>query len=309
MPTVPSENLYDVFHMMPIGYFIAVYFYITGLHMGFYTTSVVATLLGKEEWKPIGKIGAIGALVVLAVAPIFLLIDLTQPLRFWHLYSNINFRSAISWGTIFLTAYPPIGVIYAWCVLRGNYRAAKIWGLFGFPIAISVHGYTGFILALAKGPAMWNTPINPILFLVSAMVSGLALIVIILNIRYRYLYLSAEGPQKASDWRIITTLVWMMYIFLLIELFLMACDIAVLANSRVDEYEIYHSLTEGKWAPLFLGLELTLGGIIPLILLSIKKVRFRPLGQVVACSCILCGIMAMRIIIVLGGQGPKVIGG
>ena len=66
--------------MIPLGYFIAIYFYITGLHMGFYTTSVVATLLGKEEWKPIGKIGAVGALIVLAVAPIFLLIDLTQPL-------------------------------------------------------------------------------------------------------------------------------------------------------------------------------------------------------------------------------------
>ena len=225
-----TQLIYNVPHVIPVGYLIAIYFYITGLHMGFYTTSVVATLLGKEEWKPIGKIGAVGALVVLAIAPIFLLVDLTQPLRFWHLFSYINWRSAISWGTFFLTAYPPIGLIYAWCVLKGNYRAAKIWGLFGFPIAISVHGYTGFILALAKGRAFWNTPLNPILFLVSAMVSGLALMIIILNLRQRYL---VQGEvQKANDIRITNTLVVMMYIFLLIEIFLMACDIAVLANSR-----------------------------------------------------------------------------
>jgi formate-dependent nitrite reductase membrane component NrfD len=128
-------------------------------------------------------------------------------------------------------------------VLKGNYRAAKIWGLFGFPIAISVHGYTGFILALAKGRAFWNTPLNPILFLVSAMVSGLALIIIILNLRSRYLAQAAE--QKAADSRITNQLV------------------------------------------------------------VIKRIRLNSLGQCTACAFILCGIMAMRIIIVLGGQSVR----
>lgn len=298
-----TQVIYNVPHVIPIGYFIAVYFYITGLHMGFYTTSVVATLLGKEEWKPIGKIGAIGALIVLAVAPIFLLLDLTQPLRFWHLFSYVNWRSAITWGTFFLAAYPPIGVIYAWCVLKGNYRAAKIWGLCGFPIAISVHGYTGFILALAKGRAFWNTPLNPILFLVSAMVSGLALMVIILNLR-KY-YLAQDQEHQDADVRITNTLVTMMYIFLIIEIFLMSCDVAVLANSRMDEYEMYQLLTQGSWAPLFLGVELTLGGLIPLILLSVRRIRIHSLGQCTACALILCGILAMRIIIVVGGQSVR----
>jgi tetrathionate reductase subunit C len=261
---------------------------------------VVATLLEKEEWKPIGKIGAVGALIVLAVAPIFLLVDLTQPLRFWHLFTFINWRSAITWGTFFLAAYPPIGVIYAICVLRGNYRAAKFWGLCGFPIAISVHGYTGFILALAKGRALWNNPLNPILFLVSAMVSGLALMIIVLHIRKRILGL--EGEQAAADFRITSTLVTMMFIFLIIDIFLMGCDLAVLAHSRKDEYELFHLLTAGDFAPLFLGVELTLGGLIPLILLSIKRIRLQPLGQCMACGFILCGILAMRIIIVIGGQ-------
>ena len=300
---VPTQLLYDAPHFIPLGYLIAIYFYITGLHMGFYTTSVVATLLGKQEWKPIGKIGAVGALIVLAVAPIFLILDLNQPFRFWHLFGFLNFRSSITWGTLFLTAYPPIGLIYAWCVLKGNYRAAKIWGLCGFPVAISVHGYTGFILALAKGRAFWNTPLNPILFLVSAMVSGLALIIIIVNLRQRYLVQAEE--QKAADKRITNTLVMMMYVFLIIEIFLMACDIAVLANSRTDEYEMYQLLTQGKWAPLFLGVELTLGGLIPLILLSIKRIRLHSLGQCTACAFILCGILAMRIIIVLGGQSVR----
>jgi tetrathionate reductase subunit C len=285
-----------------MAYFIAIYFYITGLHMGFYTTSVVATLLGKQEWKPIGKIGAVGALIVLATAPLFLLFDLTQVPRFWHLFLFLNLRAAITWGTFFLTAYPPIGLIYAWYVLKGNSRPAKIWGLCGFPIAVSVHGYTGFILALGKGRAFWNTSLNPILFLVSAMVSGLALMIIIINIRYYYFAKNQDAEQKAGDLRIINTLVTMMYLFLIIELFLMGCDLAVLANSKAEEFLTYQLLTRGRWAPMFLGVELTMGGVIPLILLSIKRIRFHPIGQCTACLFILCGILAMRIIIVVGGQ-------
>ncbi len=300
-----SQVLYSVPQVIPIGYYIAVYFYITGLHMGFYTTSVVATLLGKEEWKPIGKIGAIGALVVLAIAPIFLLIDLTQPLRFWHLFAYVNPRSAISWGTFFLTAYPPIGIAYAYCVLRGNYKAAKIWGVFGFPVAISVHGYTGFILALAKGRAFWNNPLNPILVLVSAMVSGLALMIIILNIRRAYLNQPVE--KKEADIRITHSLLMMMYIFLIVELFLMFSDVAVLANSRREEFEMFNLLTSGEWSPLFLGVELTLGGVIPLILLTWKRIRFQVWAQCTACALILCGILAMRIIIVVGGQSIRLL--
>jgi formate-dependent nitrite reductase membrane component NrfD len=101
---------------------------------------------------------------------------------------------------------------------------------------------------------------------------------------------------------IIHTLVRMMYLFLIIELFLMGCDLAVLANSKAEEYVTYQLLTRGSWAPLFLGVELTMGGIIPLILLSIKKIRQHPIGQGIACLFILCGILAMRIIIVVGGQ-------
>lgn len=79
-------------------------------------------------------------------------------------------------------------------------------------------------------------------------------------------------------------------------------DLAVLAHSGKDEYEMFHLLTEGDFAPLFLGVELILGGLIPLILLSIKRIRLQPLGQCAACALILCGILAMRIVIVIGGQ-------
>jgi tetrathionate reductase subunit C len=238
-----ARVIYNIPFVIPIGYLIAIYFYITGLHMGFYTTSVVATLLDKQEWKPIGKIGAVGALIVLAVAPVFLLVDLTQIARFWHLFPYINLRSPVTWGTFFLTAYPPIGLIYAWYVFRKNYRAAKIWGLCGFPVAVSVHGYTGFILALGAGRAFWNTALNPILFLVSAMVSGLALMIIIINIRYYYFAQNEAPEQKAADMGIIHTLVRMMYLFnhRVVSDGVRPCRVGQLQSGRVRDLPIAHT--------------------------------------------------------------------
>lgn len=58
---------------MPLGWPIAVYFFLTRFLAGLYITSVIATLMKKEEWQPIAKIGAVGAVVLLLSAPILLL--------------------------------------------------------------------------------------------------------------------------------------------------------------------------------------------------------------------------------------------
>lgn len=296
------DIIYNTPNFIPIGILIPIYFYITGLHAGFYTTSVMATLIGIKEWKPIGKIGAAGAVIILTIAPIFLLIDLGRPLRFWHLFVYLNPTSPITWGTFFLTTYPIIGLVYAWNVFRGNQKAAKIWGLVGFPIAISVHGYTGFILALGKARVLWNTSLNPILFLVSAMVSGLALIILVANIRLRYFTSRSTSQEREGDKRVINTLILYLIIFIIVDLFLIGSDLAVLATHSRDAYYSLLLLIVGPWALWFLGVEIFLGEIIPLAMLSFRKIRLAAWGQNIASILILIGIFVMRIIIVVGGQ-------
>jgi len=297
-----SRIIYNIPFVIPFGAYIATYFYITGLHMGFYTTSVVASLMGKVEWKPIGKIGAVGAVVILATAPLFLLIDLEEPARFWKLFVYLNPASAITWGTFFLTTYPLIGLIYAWHVLRGNKVPAIVWGLCGFPIAISVHGYTGFILALSKARELWNSSLSPTLFLVSAMVSGLAIIIIIANIRIRYFTSQSSEEEKKSDRRIVNTLIMMMIIFIIIDIFLLGCEMAVLGNSTQDGYSMYKVITTGTLGFWFLGVELFLGEVVPLAMLSFPHIRKSMVGQNIACLLVLMGIFVMRMVIVIGGQ-------
>ena len=67
--------LYNVHHEMPISVTIAAYFYMVGLHAGCSIISISATLIGRTEYKPVAKIGAIGVIILFTLAPILLIID------------------------------------------------------------------------------------------------------------------------------------------------------------------------------------------------------------------------------------------
>ncbi len=287
---------------MPLEWPIAVYFFLTGSLAGLYITSVIATLLKKEEWQPIAKLGAVGAIVLLMTAPVLLIVDLNQPLRFWHLFVYLNPTSPLTWGSFFLAADAVVCLVYTYFVLQDNRRMARMWGLGGLPIAIAGHGYTGFFLALSKGRAFWNTALNPALFMVSAMVSGLAVIIVLSNLWLRRYAPEMTEEQVAKHKGVIGTLLRLLIIFIVADLFLIGSDLTVLASSDTESYAMLQLLTTGQFAVWFLGIELFLGAALPLGLLAHPKTRAIPVVQYASAALVIIGIFVMRFIIVIGGQ-------
>jgi len=287
---------------MPLGWPIAIYFFITGSLAGLYITSVIATLMNKEEWKPIAKIGAVGSVVLLLTAPVLLIVDLNQPFRFWHLFIYLNITSPLTWGSFFLAADAVVCLVYTYFVLQGNTRMARAWGLGGLPVAIAGHGYTGFFLALSKARAFWNTALNPALFMVSAMVSGLAVLIVLSNLWLRRYAPEMSEEQVVKHRGVIGTLLRLFIIFIIADLFLIGSDLTVLASSDTESYAMLQLLTSGEYAFWFLGIELFLGAILPLALLSMPKIRMIPAVQYASAALVIIGIFVMRVIIVIGGQ-------
>ena len=287
---------------MPLGWPIAVYFFLTGSLAGLYITSVIATLLKKEEWKPVAKIGAVGAVVLLMTAPTLLIIDLNQPFRFWHLFTYMNPTSPLTWGSIFLALDVIVCLVYTYYVLQDNFKMARIWGLGGLPIAIAGHGYTGFFLALSKARAFWNTALNPALFMVSAMVSGLAVLIVLSNLWLRRYAPQMSEVQVQNHKGVIGTLLKLFIIFIVADLFLIGSDLTVLASSDTESYAMLQLLTTGEYAVWFLGIELLLGAFLPLGLLAHPKTRMIPAVQYASAALVIIGIFVMRVIIVIGGQ-------
>ncbi|HLC26950.1 MAG TPA: NrfD/PsrC family molybdoenzyme membrane anchor subunit [bacterium] len=289
-------TIYNVAYGEALGIPIAVYFYLTGLSAGSFILSTLAYGFGMIRYKPLGKIGVVVAILLLIVAPLNLMIDLEQPWRFWELFYYINPTSAISYGSFLLTLYPINCMIYGTFMFMGKAKLTKIFGLIGIPLALSVHGYTGFILALAKARILWNTALMPFIFLASAMVSGIAMMILIAIARDKFF-----SAERKINMDLINGLVVMLIVSIVADLSLIGTDILVLLNSHDEAYEAAQLILTGAFRNIFLGGEILLGALVPLALLS-NRITRTPFGISVASVLVMLGIFAMRYTMVIGGQ-------
>lgn len=293
---IDVQTIYNVPYHEALGLPIAVYFYLTGLSAGSFILSTLAYGFGIPRYKPLGKIGVVLATLLLIVAPLNLMMDLEQPWRFWELFYYINLTSPISYGSFLLSIYPINCVIYGACMFLGKAKLTKIFGLIGIPLALAVHGYTGFILALAKARILWNTALMPFIFLISAMVSGIAMMILVAMIRDRFF-----SREKKLNMDLINGLVMMLILSIVTDLTLIGTDILVLLNSHQEAYAAAQLILTGAFRYFFLGGEILMGALIPLALLSNRFTR-TPLGITVASVLVMIGIFAMRYVMVIGGQ-------
>jgi tetrathionate reductase subunit C len=291
-----SQLLYNIVHQEAFGIFIAVYFYLTGLSAGSFILSTLAYGFGMEQYKSLGRVGVILATVLLIIAPLFLLLHIGVPHRAWHLFVYLNFESPITWGSFLLILYPINCIIYGYFMFKEQKKLTRLFGLIGIPLAISVHGYTGFILAFGKARALWNTALMPILFLVSAIVSGIALMILVCIVKDRFF-----SKQKKINFPLLENLGKMLAWAIVFDLFLVGSDILVLLISHSDAQSAVHLLLSGKFFPLFLIVENLLGKIVPFTLLVVP--RFRNLAtMIIASVLVVVGIFFMRYVVVVGGE-------
>lgn len=291
------EMVYNVPHEAPLSILLAIYFYLTGMSAGSFIMSTMAYGFGIKKFKPLGKVGVVMATLLLMIAPMNLLADMTQPFRFWHLFLYLNPTSPITWGSFLLSIYPLNCLIYAWFMFHGNQKLTKIFGLVGIPLAISVHGYTGFILAMGKARVLWNTALMPFLFLVSAMVSGIALMILVVIIKDRFL-----SDHKQVDMSLVRAMASMLAGMIVLDLILVGSDVLVLLTSDSEAREAANMVLSGSFSPFFLGVELFLGSLIPLFLIVFPKTGRRVPALAIASFLVMMGIFAMRYVMVVGGQ-------
>jgi len=291
-----TQVLYNIVHQDAFGLNIAIYFYLTGLSAGSFILSTLSYGFGLKQYKPLGKVGVVMATIVLIIAPFFLLIHIGMPSRAWHLFVYLNLASPITWGSFLLILYPINCIIYGYFMFKENMKLTRIFGFIGIPLAISVHGYTGFILAFGKARALWNTALMPILFLVSAVVSGIALMILVIIIKDRFF-----SKEKKIDRELILSLGKLMAWMIVFDLFLVGSDLIVLSISHSDAQAAAHLILAGKFSPLFLIVENLLGKIVPFIILVVPRFRTPP-WVVVASILVVIGIFFMRYVVVVGGE-------
>ena len=291
--------IYNVPHEASFGAMIALYIFFTGLSAGSFFLSTLSYGFGQIHYRALSRPAIVMATLMLLVAPVFLLLHVGKPLRSWHLFFFLNLHSPITWGSFLLVSYPLFCVIYLRCIFQGREEAAKKWGLIGIPFAVSVHAYTGFILAFCRGRPLWHSSMIPLLFLVSAVVSGTALMILVFAAlcKWRGEAMDADGERG----RLLLSLGRILGWLLVLDLLMIGIEILVASVSGGVDRSGVEMLVSGELAPRFLGVEILLGKLIPLgILFHPRLQRVGPL--LVASFLIIVGILFMRLNLVRVGE-------
>lgn len=236
---------------------------------------------------------AIISFLLLLLAPACLIVDLQQPTRFWHTLvpEYFNSTSALSYGSWLLTLYPIANLIYIYFIFVKNDRVTKIIGTITVPLAIFVHAYTGFAFALVRARAWWHSALMPGFFLTSALLSGIALLVLVAMIMDRL-------RSEKLELDLYKSLRIMMIGILLTDLFWTGSFWLTLLVSNSDGHaSILLALHEHfyLWGEIFAGM------LIPLAILVYPRTGNNKIWLSFASVLIICGVFLMRYSVVFIG--------
>lgn len=322
-------TILDALHGIDWSPDIPQYFFFTGIGAAAFLISAMTYVFGDEHYRPIAKLSLIVAFTVMVAAPLNLIADLGQQGRFYSMLYHMHSTSPMSWGSVFLPTYTLLialeGIfvfragfankarqasgwkqnLYTWLALgekevtpqteKRDQKWSYILGVIGILFAIAVEVYTGYILGVVRARPMWHTPLMPIIFLVSAMVSGIAFMLVLTWIMVR----DEEGhvPWQLID-RLAVLLGWTIVTDLIIRLFWYSIGFFYSYGSYQDVIQFL--FREHFVETIIIDLIVVLA--IPAVIMLIPALRrIRPL-MLLASLVTVAGVWFFRWNIVIGGQ-------
>lgn len=237
------------------GVIIACYLFLAGLGGGAFITSTFLRWRHPEAVNMI-RIGRIIAPVVVIIGLLLLMFDATaglhNPLRFALLLTN--FGSVMTWGVVFLGLFVVVALIVA--VLDLVHRGVPKWlDIVGAVLGACVGVYTGCLLGVCKTFPLWNNAMLPILFLVSAVSTGMAAVLLVAIVKH---------PEEFNR---VGVLKKFHFCLPIIELVLVASLLFITAsNASPAGWNSVANLVSGSYAAVFWLLFVVVGLVVPTVL-------------------------------------------
>jgi len=195
--------------------------------------------------------------------------------------------------------------------LRQDAKAIKILAGVGVPVACFLHGYAGFIFGSVKANALWMTPLMPVIFIMSAIVSGVALCMLtyIITMEVKKFRAARKTPFPIHQTReeikgveidVVKKTARYLLVFLIFSISLELLDLIFRGYTAVKSWDILRRVIyERDFLDIFI-LQYTLGNLFPFILLLIPRLTIR--RAIPALFLVLLGVFMMRWNVVIGGQ-------
>ncbi|MDH5476752.1 MAG: polysulfide reductase NrfD [Nitrospinota bacterium] len=314
---------------------IVTYPFITGLIAGAFMASALFHVFGLQELKPISRFALLVSLAFMLCATLPLLFHLGHPERALNVVVTPHWHSAMAGFGFIYSFYLVVLTMEIWLsyweeivtygrtsasgmkktfwraialgagetsddIKQANKKAIYILGLIGIPSACTLHGYVGFIFGSLKSNPWWSTPLMPQVFLLSAIVSGLALLIVM------YVALSSKGYLTWST-KCLKTLCFYLWLAMLFYMISEGLEILFFYYESSDAWFVISTLLFTKLWVSFVVVQIGIGVVVPFTLLSIMLFMKEDQGlyttmAVIAAATALFEVWMMRWNIVIGGQ-------
>jgi Ni/Fe-hydrogenase subunit HybB-like protein len=314
---------------------IVLYPFITGLVAGAFILASLERVFRVEAVKPTYRLALLTALSFLLVAPLPLQLHLGHPERSLEMYMTPHRSSAMAmFGFVYLWYLMAVLLLEIWLDYRQDivvksktatgvprfiYRLLTLGSdnvsprslriddrlgyfitVIGIPSAFLLHGYVGFIFGSVKANPWWSSPLMPIVFIFSAMVSGIAAVML--------LYMASSRLRgKQIDIRCLDKIAqYLMYIFI-IDFSLEMLDLLQRIYEADESFRSLDFMVHTRLWTSQVIIQILLGTVTPIALLGLTQlVKFSEIVRkriyaIAGCLTVI-GIFAMRWNVVIGGQ-------
>lgn len=314
---------------------VVVYPYITGLVAGAFILASLVQVFNVKEVQPTYRLALLTALAFLIIAPLPLLLHLGHPFRSYEIFLTPQLKSAMAmFGFVYLWYLMAVLLLELWFEYRRDlvvwsreaafplnwlyrilsffstdiseravafdHKAIKIITLIGIPSAFLLHGYVGFIFGSVKANPWWSSVLMPLVFLMSAIVSGIALVILL------YMVI-APLRGDGVDMQCLDKITSFLFYAVIVDFTLESLDFIHRLYESEESIKILSRLVTDK---LFISLwiiQIFLGMLVPLgIMIAVKSLKFdaelRRLLYFTSVILIQLGIFATRWNVVIGGQ-------
>lgn len=315
------------------GLWVAAYIYFIGLSAGAFLVSSLVYVFNVQRFERIGRLAVFTALVTLLLALLSISLDLGHMGRAWHIVAYPNFKSPMAWMIWLYSAYMFILLGEMWFLLRhdlvvgaaaGGWRGriyrllslgsrhtspertaqdrkiVRALATIGVPLAIMFHGGVGALFGTVAARPHWHSGLFPILFLLSALVSGGALLTLAAAI-------FQQGLSRNRD--TVLALGQLVLGLLLLDVLFQFSEFLIAFRGGIPGHIAGLKLViSGPYWWVFWGWQIGIGTVLPVLLLVLPT-RRDPRWVALAGLLIAAGLFGLRLNIVIPGLAVEEIRG
>ena len=269
-----------------------------GLGAAGFTVMGTVYVFNAKQFRPIVRPAVLIAFLAYTSVAVALIIDIGRPWAIWHpliMWNTSSVLFDVSWCLMLYTVILVLegsGMVFeklGWSRLLAAQHAVTLPIVVVGVILSTLHQSSLgslFLIVPGKLHALWYTPMLPVLFLVSAVATGLAMVIVLSRLCARTLGVRLDVPMLQNLARVLVAILGIYFVMRIYDL-----------GQRGNLGTAFGF----SYVALMFQFEFLLGVVVPGIMLSLGRVRNKPRGLYAAGLMVLAGMVVNRLNVSITG--------